>query len=83
MADILEEIVAHKRIEISRFFYEPQFPLKYQPFFSFFLFKIKTLETSDGIAGNGGTKGAKGLRLFLPFYPFTFLLLKALFTFNY
>ncbi|WP_418330772.1 hypothetical protein [Segatella sp.] len=31
------------------------------------------LRTSDGIAGNGG---AKGLRLFLPFYLFTFLLLR-------
>lgn len=31
------------------------------------------LRTSDGIAGDGG---AKGLRLFLPFYLFTFLLLR-------
>ena len=35
---------------------------------------FKTWGTSDGIAGDGG---AKGLRLFLPFYFFTFLLLKA------
>ena len=55
---------------------------KISAIFFVFLFKIKTGGTSDGIAGNGGGGGTKGLRLFLPFYPFTFLLLKALFTFN-
>lgn len=40
-----------------------------------FSFMVKAFwGTSDGIAGDGG---AKGVRLFLPFYPFTFLLLKA------
>jgi len=41
----------------------------------FFTFMVKAFwGTSDGIAGDGGTKG---LRFFLPFYFFTFLLLKA------